>query len=252
VLFAVPWHNKIIIGTTDTPIDSPNEASLAEPVALDEEIDFILHQIGRYLTHTPTRKNIRSVFAGLRPLVKRNAGNTAELSRDHLIAVSSSGLITITGGKWTTYRLMAEDVINTALRQGNLEERPCRTAALPIHGAKEDIDFKKSFYYYGSDEEKIRLLIQKDPSLGEPVHADLPYVKAEIVLGVQNEMCMTVEDALARRTRALLLDARAAMHCAPAVARLMAIELNHDGDWADKQVASFLETARNYLPALNR
>jgi glycerol-3-phosphate dehydrogenase len=248
VLFAVPWHNKIIIGTTDTPIDEHHEQSLAEPVALDEEIDFILAQIGKYLTHTPTRKNIKSVFAGLRPLVKSTSKKTAELSRDHLITVSDSGLITITGGKWTTYRRMAEDVVNTAIKKANLDNRPCVTAKLKIHGAKQTADFNRPLYYYGTDEEKINLLIEKDKSLSELIHKNLSYLKAEIIWAVQNEMCMTVEDLLARRTRALLLDASAAIEAAPVVASIMAKEMNKDETWATEQVASFQQVAKNYLP----
>jgi glycerol-3-phosphate dehydrogenase len=244
VLFAVPWHNKIIIGTTDTFVDEPS----AEPVALKEEIDFILEQIGRYLTKIPTVMDIRSVFAGLRPLVKASGKKTAELSRDHLITVSVSGLITITGGKWTTYRRMAEDVIDVAIERSALISNKCITRILQIHGAKETSDFTEPLYYYGTDIEKIKSLIEKDKTLGENVHPKLPYIKAEIIFAVQNEMCMTVEDALARRTRALFLDAQTAIESAPAVAALMAKEMNRDESWIEQQVGSFNETAKNYLP----
>ena len=248
VLFAVPWHNKIIIGTTDTPVDEHNEKSLSEPIALDEEIDFILEEIGKYLTHTPTRKNIRSVFAGLRPLVKGNSKKTAELARDHLITVSDAGLITITGGKWTTYRRMAEDVIKTAIKKATLDDNPCLTSDLKIHGAKTDTDFKEPLYYYGSDAAAIKSLALKEKTLGEFFHPNLPYLKAEIVWAVQNEMCMTVEDALARRTRALLLDAKAAIESAPIVAALMAGEMGKDENWIKEQIESFTKVAKNYLP----
>jgi len=248
VLFAVPWHNKIIIGTTETPINTHDENSLAEPVALNEEIDFILNQIGKYLTHTPNRKNIRSVFAGLRPLVKGNSKKTAELSRDHLITASDAGLITITGGKWTTYRRMAEDVINTAIKRASLDDKPCATPGLKIHGAKENTDFKELLYYYGSDADAIKALVKKEKVLGDFIHPNLVYIKAEIVWAVQNEMCMTVEDALARRTRALLLDAKAAIESAPTVAALMAKEMGKDENWITEQVESFNKIAKNYLP----
>jgi glycerol-3-phosphate dehydrogenase len=250
VLFAVPWHNKIIIGTTDTPINEHDEKLLSEPVAHDEEIDFILNQIGKYLTHTPNRKNIRSVFAGLRPLVKGNSKKTAELSRDHLITVSDAGLITITGGKWTTYRRMAEDVINTAIKKTGLEDKPCVTFDLRIHGAKKDTDFKEPLYYYGTDAAAIKSLVHKEKSLVELIHPNLAYIKAEIIWAVQNEMCMTVEDALARRTRALLLDAKAAIESAPVVAALMAKEMGKDDNWINEQVESFIKVAYNYLPKL--
>ena len=184
----------------------------------------------------------------MRPLVKGDSKKTAELSRDHLIIVSESGLITITGGKWTTYRHMAEDVVNTAIKKANLAEQPCVTYDLKIHGAKENTDFNKPLYYYGSDSEKILELVKKDASLSEPIHKALPYIKAEIVWAVQNEMCMTVEDALARRTRALLLDAKAAIESANLVATLMAKEMNKDESWIKKEVEQFLETAKHYLP----
>jgi glycerol-3-phosphate dehydrogenase len=250
VLFAVPWHNKVIIGTTDTPVDEHTQESLAEPRAMEEEIDFILQQIGRYLTQPPNRKDIKSVFAGLRPLVKASGKKTAELSRDHLITISDAGLITITGGKWTTYRRMAEDVINTAIQKNGLENKPCVTGGLQIHGAVEHTNFDAPLYYYGSDQVAIKVLIQNNAALCEPIHPDLPYIKAEIIWAVQNEMCMTVEDALARRTRALLLDAKATVQSAPLVASLMAKEMNKDENWISEQVSAFNETAKNYLPKM--
>ncbi len=248
VLFAVPWHHKIIIGTTDTPVEEKGFNSLLEPIAMDEEIDFILKQIGRYLTQDPTRKDIRSVFAGLRPLVKGHSKKTAELSRDHLITISDSGLITIAGGKWTTYRRMAEDVVNTAIKKYGLENKSCITSTLSIHGAMENTNFDAPLYYYGTDRQALELLIQDDETLRELLHPALPYIKAEIVWAVRNEMCMTVEDALARRTRALLLDAKASMEAAPAVAALIAKETHADDEWIEEQVKQFISIAKNYLP----
>ncbi|MES1159265.1 MAG: glycerol-3-phosphate dehydrogenase/oxidase [Bacteroidota bacterium] len=269
VLFAVPWHDKIIIGTTDTPVkDIP-----AEPRALPEEIDFILQQIGRYLTMTPDRKDIRSVFAGLRPLVKGSSRKTAELSRDHLITVSAAGLITIAGGKWTTYRRMAEDTVNTAIDRAGLEDRPCRTTMLPIHGSPDATgnpvrdkalagakalgkssvdntvatDFHAPLYYYGSDAPAIRALAATDVALGKQLHPRLPYIAAEIVWAAREELCITVEDALSRRTRALLLDAKAAIECAAVVAELLAKELGKDPSWQAQQVTAFSQLAENYL-----
>jgi glycerol-3-phosphate dehydrogenase len=245
VLFAVPWHNKIIIGTTDTAVENPSP----EPVAQKEEINFILQQIGKYLTKIPTLADIRSVFAGLRPLVKASGKKTAELSRDHLITVSESGLITITGGKWTTYRRMAEDVIDIAIEKSGLEKKECITKNLRIHGAKETSDFNAPLYYFGTDEEKIKLMILQDSSLGELIHPKLNYIKAEIVWAVENEMCMTVEDALSRRTRALFLDAQAAIESAPVVASLIASVMNKSESWQKDQVEAFYQVARNYLAA---
>ncbi|PWT77372.1 MAG: FAD-dependent oxidoreductase [Bacteroidetes bacterium] len=251
VLFAVPWHGKIIIGTTDTPITIRNEDTLREPKPLQEEIDFILHQIGKYLSQDPTYKDIRSVFAGLRPLVKSDSKKTAELSRDHLISVSSSGLITITGGKWTTYRKMAEDVVDSAIRNAGLTSRECITSSLSIHGAKEQTDFENPMYYYGTDSRFIDFIIKEDPSTGIHIHDRLPYTKAEIIWAAREEMCMTVEDALSRRTRSLLLDANAAIESAPLVAETIAKELKKEGDWVRNQVEDFRLLAKNYLVSPN-
>jgi glycerol-3-phosphate dehydrogenase len=247
VLFAVPWYDKIIIGTTDTPVMQ----SALEPIASEEEIDFLLKHIGRYLTKDPLRSDILSVFVGLRPLVKGKNNNTAALPRDHFITVSSSGLVTITGGKWTTYRRMAEDVINIAIKSAGLEERKCITHDLPLNGAGT-VDFEKEMYYYGTNEPLVRSLIEQNKDLGLKIHPELSYLKAEIIWAVQNEMCMTVEDALTRRTRALLLNAKAAIESAPDVAKLMAAEMKKDQQWIDEQVSDFGSVAVNYLPGGNR
>jgi len=249
VLFAVPWHNKIIAGTTDTPIESGSTAALLEPRALEEEIAFVLHTIGKYLTKDPVRADIKSVFAGLRPLVKGNAKTTAALSRDHHIEISNAGLVTITGGKWTTYRKMSEDVVDIAAKQAGLPEKACVTAGLRIHGWKQGVDFTTDTYYYGADEAGIDALINNDPLLAKPIHPQLPYTAATIVWAVQQEMCMTVEDALSRRTRALLLDAKAAMEAAPAVAAIMAAHMRYGNAWVQEQVQAFTSLAQRYLPA---
>jgi glycerol-3-phosphate dehydrogenase len=246
VLFAVPWHQKVIIGTTDTPVSGPS----LEPRAFPAEVTFILHQIGKYLTKDPTEKDIRSMFAGLRPLVKSSGKKTAELSRDHLITVSDSGLVTITGGKWTTYRRMAEDVINTVIRKTGFPFRPCPTADLKIHGAVETTDYNEPLYYHGSDRPAIRSLIDAGKASGEPIHPRLPYLQAEITWAVQQEMCMTVEDALSRRTRSLFLDAAAAVEAAPQVADIMAAEMAQDEDWKREQVKQFRKLAEGYFPML--
>ena len=247
VLFAVPWHNKIIVGTTDTPVSSASE----EPIALKEEIDFVMQHIHRYLKKDPSYNDIRSVFAGLRPLVKSNSKITSAISRDHHIAVSDSELISITGGKWTTYRKMAEDVMEIAIHKAGMSEKECVTKNLHIHGYKENNDYTAPLYYYGTDETEIKAIIKKDNSLAELIHPSLPYIKAEIVWAVQNEMCMTVEDALSRRTRALLLDAKAAIESAPLVANMMAKEMGKDENWIKEQIDSFISVAKNYLPTSN-
>lgn len=247
VLFAVPWHKKIVVGTTDTPMSEVSE----EPKALDEEIDFVLHQIQDYLIKEPFREDIKSVFCGLRPLVKGNSKTTAALSRDHQISVSESELISITGGKWTTYRKMAEDVVDVALQKSKLPFAKSVTSALPIHGYQENTDFSDVLYYYGSDKIHIENIILENPDWGERIHPDLEYLKAEIIWAVREEMCMTVEDALARRTRMLFLDARAAIESSPIVARLMAGELKKDETWERQQVDAFFMIAKNYLPTIN-
>ena len=247
VLFAVPWHNKIIVGTTDTPVSSASE----EPIASKEEIDFVMHHIHRYLKKDPSYDDIRSVFAGLRPLVKNNSKITSAISRDHHISVSESELISITGGKWTTYRKMAEDVMEIAIYKAGINEKECITKNLHIHGYQESNDYKAPLYYYGTDERGIKTLIENDSSLAELIHPSLPYFKAEIVWAVQNEMCLTVEDALARRTRALLLDAKAAIECGPLVAQIMAKEIGKDEKWITQQINNFNSVAKNYLPTSN-
>ena len=257
VLFAVPWHNKIIVGTTDTPISFPVETrhalslKMAEPVAMKEEVDFVMQHIHRYLKKDPSYDDIRSVFAGLRPLVKSNSKITSAISRDHHIAVSDSELISITGGKWTTYRKMAEDVMEIAIHKAGMSEKECVTKHLHIHGYKETNNYAAPLYYYGTDEADIKAILEKDNSLTELIHPSLPYVKAEIIWSVQNEMCMTVEDALSRRTRALLLDAKAAIESAPLVATMMAKEMGKNENWIKDQIDNFNSVAKNYLPTSN-
>jgi glycerol-3-phosphate dehydrogenase len=247
VLFAVPWHNKIIVGTTDTPV---TESSF-EPQAQVKEIDFILEHIRHYLTQEPTYEDIRSIFCGLRPLVKGKSKTTAALSRDHLITVSNSELISITGGKWTTYRKMAEDAVDVAMQKAMLPPVKSRTNTLPIHGYAESTDFNAPMYYYGSDIEYVHEIIATDASLGEKVHQDLPYLKAEIFWAIREEMCMTVEDFLARRVRMLFLDARASIQVAPMVAEIMASALQKDEAWIRNQIEDFNFIANHYLPPTN-
>ena len=244
VLFAVPWHKKIIVGTTDTAVKSIPE----EPIAQQQETEFIIQHIGRYLTKDPGINDVRSIFAGLRPLVKAESTKTAELSRDHVITIAASGLINILGGKWTTYRKMAEDVVNTAAINNMLTPKDCITENLSIHGAQITTDYNNDYYYYGSDQPAIEALSAVDPTLKERLHERLPYTKAAIAWAVQEEMCMTVDDALARRTRALLLDARAAKEAAPVVAALMAKLMHKDKQWEEAQINSFSKIAFNYIP----
>ncbi len=243
VLFAIPWHGHTLVGTTDTPIPT----ATLEPVAMEREIEFILATAGQYLTKAPTRDDVVSVFAGIRPLVgATGVAGTAALSRDHVIHIDRSGLVTVCGGKWTTYRHMAEDCVDQAATLAQLPEKPCVTHHLHIHGFHGEAKQFGSLAVYGSDAHEIRKLIETDAGLGEPLHAALPYVKAEVIWAARHEMARTVEDTLARRTRALFLNARAALAMAPAVADLMASELGWDEVTRMKQLAAFSEVASNY------
>ena len=246
VLFVVPWHGKLLIGTTDTPL---NEHKL-EPVALEEEIGFIMRNLSKYLTKQPVRKDIRSVFAGLRPLAapQEGATETKEISRSHKIFVSKSGLVTITGGKWTTYRRMAQDTIDKVITIAGLQPLPCKTMKLSIHGNKNNVDRDNHLYVYGSDREQLLTLLTETPDWRKKLHHRMDYTGAEVIWAVRYEMARTVEDVLARRLRALFLDTRAAVDMAPTVARLMAAELNRDKKWEDNQVDDFIKIAEGYLP----
>jgi glycerol-3-phosphate dehydrogenase len=244
VLFAIPWHGHTLVGTTDTPI----AAATLEPIAMEEEIDFVLSTAGQYLTKAPTRDDVLSVFAGIRPLVRASkVASTAALSRDHVIHIDRSGLVTICGGKWTTYRHMAEDCVDQAATLAQLPEKTCVTHHLHIHGFHEAAKQFGTLAVYGSDAHKIRKLIEDDSRLGDPLHTALPYMKAEVVWGVRHEMARTVEDVLARRIRALFLNARAALAMAPVVAELMATELGWDDVTRMKQLAAFRDIASNYV-----
>jgi len=244
VMFAIPWHQHVLVGTTDTSIE---EATL-EPVAFDHEIEFILDTARQYLNHAPTRKDVLSVFVGIRPLVKvQGAANTAGLSRDHTIHIDQSGLLSICGGKWTTYRHMAEDCVDHAITLARLDERVCLTKNLKIHGHHTDGKSLGSLASYGSDGFRIQELIAKNKKLGEPLHPALPYCSAEVVWAVHEEMARTVEDFLARRVRALFLNGKAAVAMAPAVAEIMAMELNKTNSWKTDQLQKFQSLAEQYI-----
>ncbi len=242
LLFAIPWHRHTLVGTTDTPIETVS----LEPVALEEEIEFILDTASRYLARRPTRDDILSVFAGIRPLVKSSAASTAALSREHTIEVGRSGLLSIAGGKWTTYRKMAADCVDHAATLAKLDDRPCVTKTLNIHGWHEHAEQFGDLSHYGSDAPAVRELTAA-PELGRRLHAALPIQAAEVVWAVRQEMARTVDDVLARRTRALFLNAKVALAMAPAVAQLMAAELGRDDAWQHDQVAQITALAQGYL-----
>ncbi len=217
VFFAVPWHDKIILGTTDTLVNSID----IEPKPMNEEIEFILHHANKYFKQPISRKEVMSMFAGLRPLVKKKGKkSTAMLSRDHTIFVSDSNLVTVTGGKWTTYRKMAEEAVNNAAFVGTLPKSKCITKDLPIVNAViEAADFVNNGFHYS---------------------------ETDIAYFVENEMAQTVEDILARRTRSLFLDAKEAVSAAPFVAKTMAALMNKNDVWINEQIVSFIEIAKQY------
>ena len=243
VLFAIPWHDKTLIGTTDTPIETAD----LEPRPLESEIEFILQTAGKYLSKLPKRADVLSVFVGIRPLVKSsNKSNTAAFSRDHTIEIDDANLLTVTGGKWTTYRRMAKDAVNQAITKNNLPDVKSATENLKVHGFCEDAERFGELAIYGADAEKIEDLIKENPKLAEKLHKNLSYCAAEIVWAARFEMAQTVEDVLARRTRALFLDARAAIEIAPRTAEIMARELGKNEFWIDEQIKDFNELAKNY------
>lgn len=246
VLFAVPWHGKVVVGTTDVP--RPHHE--IEPVPMEEEIEFILKTAGLYMDPAPTRADILSVFAGQRPLAapqKEGSGSTKELSRSHKIIVSPHNLITITGGKWTTYRRMAEDTVDRAIELNLLDDRKCVTRDMRIHGYRTNPDLSNHFYIYGSDMEALAKIMDESPEMRQKLHPKYGYTVAEVVWGVREEMAYTVEDILARRVRLLFIDARAAVAAAPRVAQVMADELGKDEQWVQEQIETFTSLADHYI-----
>jgi glycerol-3-phosphate dehydrogenase len=248
VLFLIPWHGRVVIGTTDTPVP----ALQVEPRPLPEEINFILRNAGRYLQRPPTRADVLSVFTGMRPLVHAGGINapTKSISRSHKVLVSASGLVSVMGGKWTTYRSMAADTMEQAIKAGGLEPRACGTATLRVHGwlpttapATPEADWLR---VYGSDAAAVLAVCAELPQWGLAMHPALPYPLGVAAHAARHEMARCTEDVLARRTRALFLDARAAAECAPAVAAVLAMELQRDSDWAVRDAAAFQELALVY------
>ena len=239
VVFAIPWLGSVVIGTTDEPAARIE----MEPGHEANEIEYLLETINPYLGRPVTKADIRSVFSGLRPLVRGNASTTAKLSREHFIDTADSGMVTIAGGKWTTYRRMAEDVIDFAIAKGLLEQRPCVTAKTTLHGASSA---SGRFAQYGSDAAKIDGILGEDSAMSQKLDEALPFVAAEVAYGVREEMARTVEDVLARRTRALFLNVEGARRAAPLVAGVIAKELGRDAAWAQRETEQFASLAREF------
>jgi glycerol-3-phosphate dehydrogenase len=243
VLFAVPWHGKVVVGTTDTPV---NEASL-EPQALEKEIAFILENTSRYFVEQPKRSDVLSVYAGLRPLAAPQKENqkTKEISRSHKIMVTGSRLFTILGGKWTTFRKMGEDMVDRVEKELQWPHKKTGTKQLRIHGAAANVNLNDPFYFYGSDTTHVKALMNGHS--GEWISKSLQIHEAQVVWAVREEMARTVEDVLSRRTRALLLDARESIRIAGTVAEIMAGIMGKDQTWIDKQVSEYIQLAKKYL-----
>lgn len=247
VLFVLPWFDKVLMGTTDTPLNKHD----LEPRALESEIEFVLRTAGKYLSQAPTRKDVQSVYAGLRPLAATSDSEdkTKEISRSHKVMVAKSGLVSVIGGKWTTYRKMAEDTIAKMIYQGLLPSKPCLTKNLSIHGAAAPLDPADPLSGYGADKPLLETYMNGNPELTWPVGGYDRLLTIQVVWAVRHEMAQTVEDVLARRTRLLFTDAHKAMDLAEPVADIMAREMGRDSDseWKAAQVNAFRALAKGYV-----
>jgi glycerol-3-phosphate dehydrogenase len=241
VIFAIPWQGRVVVGTTDLPAPQPQ----MEPGHTQDEIAYLLETVNPFLAKKINKSDILSVFSGLRPLVTGKASTTSKISREHHIDVSAKGLVTIAGGKWTTYRRMAEDAMNFAANHALLAKRPCVTGTTRLHGAESALTTQDAYLHeYGADGTAIQALSNADSALSERIDSALPYSFAQALFAVRHEMARTVEDVLSRRTRALLLDSAAALRAAPRIAKLLSKELGHDEHWANAQVSQFAALVR--------
>ena len=237
VLFAVPWHDVVVVGTTDTEV---NKISI-EPKATDQEIDFILTNAEKYMTRKPKRSDVKSVFAGLRPLISRENKSSKSLSRKHTIYKSKKGVYHLLGGKWTTYRKMGKDVLDLIKSTGQLKLKPSNTEELRIFGYKSNVDWSDPLHFYGSEKEHVISM-----GSNKPLSPLLPLTEAQIIYAIRYEMALNIEDVLSRRTRCLLLNAKECISIAPTVARIMRSELNAEENWEQEQIKLFLDLAKNY------
>ena len=245
VLFCVPWHDKVVVGTTDTPRDRPE----MEPRALESEIDFILETAQANLAMKPIREDVLATYAGLRPLAapQEEGKSTKEISRSHKVVTSQSGLFTMLGGKWTTFRKMGEDAVNKVMKTVGLPKTQTGSIDLKLHGFTQTA-FSSSdpMTLYGSDRQAVEALIASDPSMNEKLHQNYPYVVGQVIWAVRHEMARQVDDVLSRRLRVLLLDAEAASLMAPVVVEVMAKELGRDESWSKEQLEKFEALVKTY------
>ena len=243
VLFAIPWHGMVLAGTTDIPVQKPESS----PTPTADEVDFLLTHLEEYLVEKPTNGDVKSIFAGIRPLLANSRqARTSSLSRSHAVFTSEESLVSVAGGKWTTYRQMAEDAVNQAAAIAGLEQRRCVTKGLPLSGSDTSADGTEADDF-GFNASNLGLLEAESTDLKKQIHPNLPYKKSNIVHAVRNEMALTLEDALSRRTRSLLLNTQASLECAPAIAAIMASELDRDQSWIQAQIKNYSLVARNYL-----
>jgi glycerol-3-phosphate dehydrogenase len=249
VLFAIPWHDHVVVGTTDVEM----QAAELEPAPPRDEIDYIVEHFNRYLQRPVRREDALASFAGIRPLVNRKNVGTAKLSREHIVETSPRGLVTITGGKWTTYRKMGEDAVDALVRAGGLTDVPSATADLRLRGtphADAPAVADTRYAVYGTDAPALVALEREEPTLAGPLDARLAITGAQVVYAAREEGARSVDDVLSRRTRAAFLDGVAALAMAPAVARLLARELGRDDTWVAAQLAAFAAVVEPTLEPL--
>jgi len=261
ILYIIPWSARAVIGTTDT-----GSGNLDDPQANPDDIAYLMKHVNQYLEVNLTGDDILSVYAGYRPLVKSRGARAAELSRTHVVLQEVNGMVTIVGGKLTTYRRMAQDTVDVlAKRDGMPISHPTRnlllTGAIGWRNAKQEIEARSHQlglapevvehleFNFGSHARGVLDLIEKDESLRERLVPDLPYLYAEVVYACRAEMAMTLEDALARRTRIILEDGARGVGVAPEVAALMARELDWSGDQTNAQVERYRALVGHQLAA---
>lgn len=237
VCFMLPWEGCTLVGTTDTPVPSVS----VESTPSQEEIDFLMESAAEYLAVPPSRADVLSVFSGLRPLVKGSTDKTSALSRDHTLEVSGAGLVTVAGGKWTTYRHMAETAVDRAAAVGGLPKRPCVTEQLSLEGAETA---GGRWAQFGVPDTVASDYERRFPGT---LHPDLPYSMAIVGYVIEEEMPNTLDDVLSRRLRAVRLNAKAALEAAPTVADLMGGIQKRDQSWITDQLSRFARVARGAM-----